>query len=355
MLADENKLSMKSPKHDPKAKSSNRTCWIVGGIVVLALIGVGIAVGVVFGLKSKAASNIVTGSVVVEVSGSVAAFQANQLSFLNDIAFNANLDSKDVSVVSTQDYNGQSILVTVSVSAGDQGSLNAALASINTSNLSEDSVIAVFADMAAVPAPTTTQPPVSDPVTTAAPVTTATPVTTAAPGTTIAAPVTTAPAVSTGPLLTTPIRVDCGSLVSVTDNAGISWSADSSFTGGIAYTSKIVGLVASSELLTERYFQNLVPNEGYHFNVAPGTYKVTLSFAEISTAQSAVGARTFLCSVGGTPINNGLPIDIFAQTKATGKVLQISQTVTITSGTLDVTFTKMKQNPIINAIEIVSA
>ncbi len=117
-------------------------------------------------------------------------------------------------------------------------------------------------------------------------------------------PTTTAtPTVTPTPAAT--LRVNCGG-PAYTDSLGKLWSADAEYTGGTAAstTNSITGTSDPTLYKTERYGSTIT----YTFTVLPGSYQVTLKFAEIYW--TAVGKRIFNVSINGNPVLTNF--DIFA-------------------------------------------
>ncbi len=128
---------------------------------------------------------------------------------------------------------------------------------------------------------------------------------------------------------------------------GTNWVADEYFDGGNTADRgniAVQGDAAGKSDWTERYGMN-----GYHIPLANGTYKVTLDFAETYNGITAPGQRVFDADVEGTTIAK---IDPFGDTGRLNTEDRKQVTVTVTNGTLDITFTPLAQNAEINGIEI---
>ncbi|MGE3812636.1 MAG: malectin domain-containing carbohydrate-binding protein, partial [Candidatus Nanopelagicales bacterium] len=80
-----------------------------------------------------------------------------------------------------------------------------------------------------------------------------------------------------------------------------------------------------------------------------GTYKVRLYFAE--TYWTAAGKRTFDVTINGTKVLTGF--DIFAAAGGAKKGIVREYTVS-TSGPISITFGRGLDNPMVNAIEVLT-
>jgi len=128
---------------------------------------------------------------------------------------------------------------------------------------------------------------------------------------------------------------------------GTTWVADEYYDGGNTADRgniSIQGDAAGKSDWTERYGMN-----GYHIPLANGTYKVTLDFAETYNGITVPGQRVFDADVEGTKIAK---IDPFGDTGRLNTEDRKQVTVTVTNGTLDITFTPLAQNAEINGIEV---
>ena len=85
----------------------------------------------------------------------------------------------------------------------------------------------------------------------------------------------------------------------------------------------------------------------YRFDVADGTYRVDLQFAEIQVSKA--GQRKFDVSLEGVVVLAGL--DVYAAAGGKDIALDRSFLVTVTDGHLDIAFAAQRgDKPIINAI-----
>ena len=137
-----------------------------------------------------------------------------------------------------------------------------------------------------------------------------------------------------------PIRVNAGGSA-YTDTAGTAWSADAAYTaggwgydtlyGGATATHAIAGTTDPSLYQSYDLFNN---NSGYKFDVANGTYQVTLKMVE--DWANAAGQRKFDVRIEGTAVLSAF--DIFA---ACGAFTACDRTfsTTVSDGQLNVQFT----------------
>jgi len=143
---------------------------------------------------------------------------------------------------------------------------------------------------------------------------------------------------------------------SFTDSLGNLWSADAQYSGGYAFAVTTAASISATSdpglYQTERYGNLFNTNNfTYNFPVPPGSYQVTLKFAE--TDFTASGQRAFNVALNGVPVlsNFDLVADVGAADKADDKVFnnvapvvgQIS--VQFTAGNLD--------SPKVNALQII--
>lgn len=104
---------------------------------------------------------------------------------------------------------------------------------------------------------------------------------------------------------------------------------------------------------TERYDADTAPEMLWEFPVASGTYTVNLFFAEIFNGIDAAGERVFDVSLeGGVPAAFD-DIDPFADFGA-GGAFMLSDTVSVTDGSLSIEFLHGVENPAIKGIEIIT-
>ena len=143
---------------------------------------------------------------------------------------------------------------------------------------------------------------------------------------------------------TSAIRLNAGG-GSFTTGSGNVFAADQHFSSSktYSYTTGISNTTDDALYQTERYG----PNFSYSIPVPSGTYTVKLHFAEAFFTVS--GKRVFNVNVEGSPFLTNY--DIYADAgSATAVVKQLE--VSVTDGTLNLSFTGTVENAKINAIEI---
>jgi hypothetical protein len=206
---------------------------------------------------------------------------------------------------------------------------------------------AVKAIEAAAVAPATFTP-TRTPTATSTGTTTQTPTRTPTSRWTATATVTSTPTVTPTPAYDVAVNAGGGAYA---DATGLVWKADQPYAGagwgwldGLTYvvSDPIAGTSDPTLYQSERYGLT-----GYAFDVPPGTYEVTLKFAEIYAWRS--GQRIFGVTLEGAPVISNL--DIFAAVGA-GKAYDLTFTVTVTDGRLNVGFVSVTNQPKINAIRV---
>ncbi len=143
---------------------------------------------------------------------------------------------------------------------------------------------------------------------------------------------------------TSATRVNAGG-GAYTDGAGNVWAADTRFSGGSTATraNAIAGTTDDPLYQSERY-----GNFGYQFPTGPGTYTVTLKFAEFYW--SSAGQRVFDVLLEGQ-----LVLDNFDIVQAAGgpnRAVDRTFTATVTGNNLDIEFRTVVDNAKVSAIEI---
>ena len=102
---------------------------------------------------------------------------------------------------------------------------------------------------------------------------------------------------------------------------------------------------------TERYDPTSGSEMQWDFDVTPGTYEVRLYFAETYDKTKGVGKRVFDVAIeGNTLLDN---YDIFADAGSNAAVMK--SFVVQSDGNLDIDFARVVQNPLVRAIEILTA
>ncbi|MFN7932904.1 MAG: malectin domain-containing carbohydrate-binding protein [Bryobacteraceae bacterium] len=148
----------------------------------------------------------------------------------------------------------------------------------------------------------------------------------------------------------TPIRVNAGG-VQYVDSGGRTWSADTGFSGGQSYatSSAISGTNDAALYRTERWNSGILQ---YQFNCPPGTYDVTLRFAEIWFTNP--GQRVFHIAINGSTVQTSFDPLVAAggANRAVDRTYRI--TVAPGGGTITIQLIPVTSNPKISAMEIVS-
>ena len=133
----------------------------------------------------------------------------------------------------------------------------------------------------------------------------------------------------------------------VTAADGTAYAADAGASGGQTYATSdpISGTADDALYQSERYgtFAYAVP-------VEPGTYDVTLRFAEVYF--TAAGRRVFSVTAEGEPVVRGL--DLFARA-GHDAAFDVTETVTVTDGTLDLAFSSTVNNAKLAAVVVRTA
>ncbi|HEV7300165.1 MAG TPA: malectin domain-containing carbohydrate-binding protein, partial [Tepidisphaeraceae bacterium] len=146
----------------------------------------------------------------------------------------------------------------------------------------------------------------------------------------------------------TTVRVNAGG-GTYTDSNGLTWSANTAFTGGTSsnYAAQVGGTNDDPLYYARRYGADFAFNTA----VANGNYTLRLHFAEPVMGSS--NQRRFGVTAEDQQILTNF--DIFAE--AGGKLNALVKTfnVTVTDGSLDLRFLATRDNAIVSAIEVISA
>ena len=143
-------------------------------------------------------------------------------------------------------------------------------------------------------------------------------------------------------------RIDSGSSGSYVDRLGRTWAADAHASDGVVFDRGAIAIAGTEDdrlYQTERHALTR-----YAIPVSNGDYEVRLHFAETYERIRARGQRLF-----GVRVENARTqyVDVFARAGGRNRALVLTQGVTVRDGSLDVRFTKIVQNTLINAIEVV--
>lgn len=142
-----------------------------------------------------------------------------------------------------------------------------------------------------------------------------------------------------------PIRIDAGG-PGYTDAAGAVWLSDRNYAGGTAATGTYpVANTASDPLYASRRYG------AFNYNVpvaAAGTYAVKLHFAD--PLYTTAGKRKFTVRAEGTAVLSNFDVAASGGGRA---ALVRSFNVAVSDGTLNLSFAKVLENPIVSAIEVI--
>lgn len=146
------------------------------------------------------------------------------------------------------------------------------------------------------------------------------------------------------------VRINCGGS-GYRDSGGNLWIADQHFTNGETYTTTAaIGNTQNAKLLQSERFTRPSESMKYVIPVVNGVYDVRLNWSE--NYEKKTGARIFHVIIEG--ILAMANVDIFKEAGNRGfNKLVKSIRVTAVGGYLTIEFAPVKQNPKINAIEII--
>jgi hypothetical protein len=160
---------------------------------------------------------------------------------------------------------------------------------------------------------------------------------------------TSSPARATAALVQPPIRVHAGSPYGFWDAAGNLWSGDHYFADGTAVQRGPITITGTND---DYLYQNeRFGVTRYSVPVPNGLYTVKLHFAETYEGITGPGQRVF--GVRAETMNLG-EIDVFARTGGRNRALVLTHHVRVQDGVLDLRFTSIVQNTVINAFEILA-
>lgn len=148
----------------------------------------------------------------------------------------------------------------------------------------------------------------------------------------------------------TSMRIDAASHAPYVDASQLTWQADLGFADGLTVDRGPIDIEGTHDdrlYQTERYAVS-----SYAVPIANGSYTVKLHFAETYDGIGAPGQRVFAASVEASDLGS---IDVFARTGARNRALVVQTNVKVEDGVLDVRFTPIIQNTLINAIEVAPA
>ncbi|QNK57239.1 malectin domain-containing carbohydrate-binding protein [Paenibacillus sp. PAMC21692] len=150
-------------------------------------------------------------------------------------------------------------------------------------------------------------------------------------------------------------RVDVGSSSSYTDSKGNTWSADQAYVSGSwGYSSGTATATATGAVTGADYDSALFQTGrtgsplSYKFDVANGTYRVTLLFAELTATQSA--QRLFGLKAESADILSGF--DIYKMFSGKNKGKAYSFEVPVSDGQLNLDFSGQTGAALVNGIQV---
>ena len=165
------------------------------------------------------------------------------------------------------------------------------------------------------------------------------------PAVTAPAPVattTTTPAPASS--LTFPIRIKAGSSAAVKDATGITWAAETGFSGGDVIERPDIPITGTTQ--PEIYRSEHYSMDSFSQKLPNGNYTVKLHFCETYDGITGPGMRVFTFEVGGKTFKD---FDVWVKSGGFQKAYVETVPVTVTNGQLDVKFTPQTENPQINA------
>jgi chitodextrinase len=154
----------------------------------------------------------------------------------------------------------------------------------------------------------------------------------------------------------TPLRINVAG-GAYTDSLGQSWAADSGYNTGTASSwgnIAIAGTADAALYRKERWDASAAPEMQYSFAVANGSYQVRLHFAEnmadSNWPNGGVGVRVFHVDIEG--VRRFPSLDVLAEAGNGHVALIKTANVTVADGQLNILFTHVVEDPMVNAIEI---
>lgn len=146
-----------------------------------------------------------------------------------------------------------------------------------------------------------------------------------------------------------PIRIEAGG-AAYTDPSGITWSADSLFSGGEGDSSSTAVAGTANDKIYQTYRSG--PSFRYSIPVNSGSYTVNLHFSEPSSLVTAAGQRVFNISLEGQTLLAAL--DIYKEASKNAALIK-TFSLMVTDGNLDIEFTGLANSALVSAIEIIPA
>ncbi|MRS02929.1 hypothetical protein EG832_06855 [bacterium] len=129
-----------------------------------------------------------------------------------------------------------------------------------------------------------------------------------------------------------------------TSASGVTYLADTKFSGG---TAKVSSVTVSGTTDSALYSSERFGNFSYNIPMANGNYSVTLKFAELYW--QAAGKRSFDVYINGKTVISNL--DLYAKV-GKNKAYDVTIPVSVTTGTLNISFVKKVNNATVSGILI---
>ncbi|KNY25540.1 S-layer homology domain-containing protein [Pseudobacteroides cellulosolvens] len=151
------------------------------------------------------------------------------------------------------------------------------------------------------------------------------------------------------PLYNVPFRIDTGSNWDYIDSQDNLWMADQGNTGGDVTDRGAIEISSSGNdriYQTERYGM-----KSYNFNVTNGWYEVHLHFAETFSYIEEKGKRLFDVTVEDKTLSG---LDVFNEAGGRNIALMKKFCVNVTDNQLNIMFTPLIENAMINGIEVLN-
>ncbi len=147
-------------------------------------------------------------------------------------------------------------------------------------------------------------------------------------------------------------RINAGGLA-YTDSLGQEWSADFGYNTGYAFktSNTVTGTTDPALYQSERWDPSGGEELRYSLPLADGTYVVRLHFADIYSGTNQPGKRAFDISIEGLTVLEDL--DVVAEVGPL-TARDVTFTVDVADGVLDIEFFHKIENPKVNAIEVFS-
>ena len=147
-----------------------------------------------------------------------------------------------------------------------------------------------------------------------------------------------------------PVRIKAGSSDPLVDHEGNLWLPDQDFVGG--ETTERPNLAIANTTDPELYQSERYGATSFSYPVPDGRYQVRLHFAETYESMMGPNQRVFTFVVEGREFRD---FDVWAEAGGAQRACVKTVNVEVSDGTLNINFIPERQNPEINAIEILPA